>query len=861
MKLTFSHLLALVFILLAASCSRKKDKFLNRNYHAVTTEFNVLYNGGLALEQGMQQVRETYQDNFWEILPIERFQVKPDQLMPGQKPENTNFELAEEKAIKAIQKHTMEFGNNEVNPQIDEAYILLGKSRYYDLRFIPALDAFNYILAKHPTSNNIDNARIWKERTNIKLGNDELAIKNLKAIFNEVKMKPQELADANGTIAQAYLNLNQTDSMLVHLKEAARYTKKNEERGRYYFILGQVYNRLQQNDSAAAYFDRVIGLNRKIPRRYLINAQIEKFRLNPANHYLPEEHLETLQELAEYWENKAFKDRVYNYTAEYYLERENLDSAVVYFNRSLRTGSRDAVLNARNYSTLAEINFDGGEYETAGKYYDSTLIHLVPKTEEHRLTQKKRKNLDDVIFYEGVITTNDSILKVAAMSDDERLAFFEEYIQRLKEQARLDSIAQLEKEKQPAQITPTSSAPVSMLGTTASSRNDEIPSFYFYNPQTVLQGAQRFKQKWGVRENVDNWRRSANSSNNRQELADGDESSQQDDATIETPPINPDYDPQTYLAQIPDDQTVLDSLAESRNNAYFQLGIIYKEKFKRLDLSQQHFEQLLTYNPAERIKIPGKFYLYQVYQETQQTELANSLKNDILSNHSESIYAEYIRNPDALKNRKPDELQKQYYALYKKFEAGAYKTVIEEAKNTADKYKGEEIVPKFEMLKVMAESKLYGISSYKTGLSKIAKDYPNSEEGERCKTILDSEIRNLESKQYVKSTAKEVEFLVIYPFQDTDEVGILEFSEKLKNAFEILESQGLYVSIDPYNESESFVVVHGLKSMQGASGFADIVESHEQLKLEHEHFEIGVENYAVLQLHKNKSEYLNNYYK
>ncbi|MDT8346697.1 MAG: hypothetical protein RQ756_02765, partial [Flavobacteriaceae bacterium] len=559
MKLTYSHLfLALAFILLAASCSRKKDKFLNRNYHAVTTEFNVLYNGGLALEQGMQQVRETYQDNFWEILPIERFQVKPDQLMPGQKPENTNFELAEEKAIKAIQKHTMEFGNNEVNPQIDEAYILLGKSRYYDLRFIPALDAFNYILAKHPTSNNIDNARIWKERTNIKLGNEELAVKNLKAIFNEIKMKPQELADANGTIAQAYLNLNQTDSMLVHLKEAARYTKKNEERGRYYFILGQVYDRLEQEDSATAYFDRVIDLNRKIPRRYLINAQIEKFRLNPANNYLPEEHLEALRELAEYWENRAFKDRIYNYTAEYYLESENIDSAVVYFNRSLRTGSRDAVLNARNYRTLAEINFDGGEYEAAGKYYDSTLTHLIPKTEGYRLTQKKRDNLDDVIFYEGVITANDSILRVAAMSDDERLAFFENYIEHLKEQARRDSLAQLEKEKQPTQIRQSTNAPVSMLGTTASSRNNEIPTFYFYNPQTVLQGTQRFKQKWGTRENVDNWRRASQASNNRQTLNDVAAQDQQGDETTEAQPLNPDYDPQTYLSQIPADQTILD---------------------------------------------------------------------------------------------------------------------------------------------------------------------------------------------------------------------------------------------------------------------------------------------------------------
>jgi hypothetical protein len=49
----------------------------------------------------------------------------------------------------------------ERNFQIDEAYLLLGKARYYDQRFIPALDAFNYILYKYPSSN-IYEAKIWR---------------------------------------------------------------------------------------------------------------------------------------------------------------------------------------------------------------------------------------------------------------------------------------------------------------------------------------------------------------------------------------------------------------------------------------------------------------------------------------------------------------------------------------------------------------------------------------------------------------------------------------------------------------------------------------------------------------------------
>ena len=94
-----------------------------------------------------------------------------------EKSKNPDFELAETKATKAIQKHSMNIGGREKNSQIDEAYLMLGKSRYYDQRFIPALEAFNYILYKYPNSSNIYTAKIWREKTNMRLGNDAIGCK------------------------------------------------------------------------------------------------------------------------------------------------------------------------------------------------------------------------------------------------------------------------------------------------------------------------------------------------------------------------------------------------------------------------------------------------------------------------------------------------------------------------------------------------------------------------------------------------------------------------------------------------------------------------------------------------------------
>ncbi len=101
---------------------------------------------------------------------------------------------------------------------MDEAYLLLGKSRYFDQRFVPALEAFNYILYKYPASDKINQAKIWREKTNIRLDNDELAIKNLKRLLKQEELEDQDLADATSMLAQAYLNTKSVDSAITQLR-------------------------------------------------------------------------------------------------------------------------------------------------------------------------------------------------------------------------------------------------------------------------------------------------------------------------------------------------------------------------------------------------------------------------------------------------------------------------------------------------------------------------------------------------------------------------------------------------------------------------------------------------------------------
>src|SRR5690606_2518779 len=174
------------------SCSRKKDTLINRNCHAMGTKYNVLYNANMALENGREIVDNAFTGNYWDLLSVERMETTDDFMLPGQS-KNSDFERAEEKAIKAVQTHGMNIKGREYNPQIDEAYLLLGKARYFDQRFIPAVEAFNYILFRYAASDKINEAGIWREKTNMRLENNELAIVNLKRLLRLENLEDQDL--------------------------------------------------------------------------------------------------------------------------------------------------------------------------------------------------------------------------------------------------------------------------------------------------------------------------------------------------------------------------------------------------------------------------------------------------------------------------------------------------------------------------------------------------------------------------------------------------------------------------------------------------------------------------------------------
>ena len=840
MRVYIRIFIAAVIPLLLLGCSTKKDAFLNRTWHAFNTKYNVRFNGEMAYQQGRKELDENYYDDFWETLPVERMQLS-EVIKLDSEDNNPNFERAEVKATKAIQRRSMDIQDEERNSQMDETFLLLGKARYFEQRFVPALESFNYILKKHPTSNIYNTARIWREKTNMRLDNPEVAIKNLRNLLKYENLKSQELADANATLAESFLMLGIKDTALQHLKVAQAFTKNNPERGRYLFIMGQLYDALGHKDSANLAYNKVIKLNRKSPRVYMVNAHLKKIQNLAINENTYQDILDYLTDLEEDRENRPYLDKIYRQLALFHLETGKDSISISYFNKSLKANPEDKKLASLNYENLATYNFDLNQYKLAGAYYDSVLQNLPEKSRKFRSIKKKFDNLEDVIAYEDVAQQNDSIITLFEMPEADRIAYFEGFIASLK---AADEAKQKAKEQQ------ASAGFAAFAESTGGKKNQG--KFYFYNIASLGYGKTDFKTRWGDRALEDDWRWSNKS---RIQISEATGEVVVSGATNQVSTSNEKYEVAFYLDKLPTDEKVIDSLIKERDFANYQLGLIYKEKFKELPLAAEKLETVLKAQPEERLVLPSKYNLYKIY-EALSSPLAAAVKTDILNHHSTSRYAEILRNPEAVLAQSEDSPQALYNTVFKLFENQEFVQVITQTEELINTFVGEPIVPKLEMLKAHAIGKVQGFEAFKEALNFVALNYPNNPEGKKAADMVANELPGLAETSFID---EEVNFnrgnwKVVFPFTYEDNENAEALKKKLEEALSTLRYKNK-VSRDVYNLNKQFVVVHDFKGKDYAQGFVELIQTNKDFKIMNPNFVVLSNNYKVVLIHKNLEEY------
>ena len=812
---TYGSFLGVAFIaLLFLGCSTQQNRLLNREWHALNTKYNVVYHGNLSFEEQWTLLQSGYRENFWERLPVERLQVDGPAGIKYAATEDGPFSQAEAKAVKAIRKHGMLVAGQERNRQMIESYLLLGKSRYYDQRFVPALEAFRFIIQYHKATNALNETRIWKEKTNVRLGNPEVALENLRRLLANRKLKPQEKADAFGVMAQAYMDLNQPAAAVEALAAALKTTAKKVERGRYGYLRGQLFEELGQRDSALTAYRQVGAKKQAVSYDFWINAQLRSMALQHPED-LGDEAIEQLNLWAKRWENQDYRDKIFYYQAQIQkgLGRDSL--YVSGLNQSLKWAQSDPVLQGIVHEQLADHYFDRKQYLLAAAHLD-TLLPLLPNPSDRwRAAHSKKEKLQSLVEYLNRAAEIDSVLVLAALSPEE---------QRTRLVAAQERKKEAEAKKAARQDLTAPAISEKSAGGTSSAKG---PIFYFYDPKQLAIGAEAFAQKWGKRTWQDNWRAQANASmssppttgmtgnNTNTPKTNSNRSRMSADAPDQPGNQQPGVDPTApqesldeidqQIAQLPANQEDIDALNHERIGVYFQIGQLYVSRLAEPALAIPALEKAVDSPQEHPSKLPALYALYQAHTALN-SQAAQQYKDQILAAYPQSVYAQYLAQPDRALVTPVSVLAAQYAEVYALYAEQKYAEAIERIDEVLTQSWSPEQISPWVLLRAQALGRLQGKEAFLAEQARIVRDYPNTPAA-------------LSAAAWSASESSEVLFGDAEPY---DHYKVAVLLPKLSQAQDSLLMDGLNrwvlgkkseirlrVSKDAYDQNRDFYVVHG----------------------------------------------------
>ena len=333
-------------------------------------------------------------------------------------------------------------------------------------------------------------------------------------------------------------------------------------------------------------YDEIINLNRKAPRKFLIQSVIKKNLLNDYDTF--EKKIASLKKTLNNYENEPFEHHLNRALANINLQYGNDSMALDYFKTSLSSKYLDTNTKVQNYKDLANYYFKKGDYLISGKYFDNLLPILDKSSIEYKKIKRKRDNLEEVISYENSVHTTDSLIYLFSLNEKEQLSYFKNY---LKEKQKKDSL-KLFREIERKQFQ---------------NLNRSKTSFYFYNPNQILKGKQNYLSRWGDRPNIDNWR----NANLLLNYSSYDNQINERELKIKIISETPD----SYLLSLPKTKKEKDSIFLVNQTAYLQLGMIYKEKFNDYHLAQERLEKLLELDPADELKVQALYHLYRINEK------------------------------------------------------------------------------------------------------------------------------------------------------------------------------------------------------------------------------------------------------
>lgn len=739
-------LIVVVFGILA--CSTEKNTVVNRTYHGITAHYNGYFNANELIRLAMTGYKSSLKEDYYSILPIDP--------VPDEKEVISMYsaiDTAIAKCTKVIQAHSMPSNDRpakkkeEHNPWIDENWTTIGQADYYRRDYDAAMKNFQYIKKFYKNDPTLYVADLWMAKINIATGNYTEALFNLnnldKAIEEEAarkeenkgkffkkkdkKNKEEKIAkfpkkirfDLEKTKADLALKKNIKEDAIKYLEESLKFAKKQEDKARVHFILGQLYEATNQKEAAKAHYSKVLKYNTNYTM--IFTARIKRAFMG-GDDKLRKDLMKMLRDV----KNSEFKDQIYYALAEMELQNGNKPLAKEYLTQSAFYSTTNTRQKGMAYEKLGNLSFAERNYVFAQKYYDSCATVINDEYPNADGVRNKAAKLSDLVKAVETAEFEDSVQKIAKLSEKDREDFIKNVIKKIK------SDEEIRKKKEAERLREL------QANQNLTAQNDVNGSkWYFNNPKTRAEGFDEFKRLWGTRENEDDWRRSdkipamsfkADPNDTTQIIAvDTVKKEAVDTLTVEH-----------LMKNIPLTDSAILASKERLLTSLYDAGVIYKEQLMENGMAIKQFHAVLDRKFESDYNLLSAYQLYRMYNETDKNK-AEIQKDYILNMYPNSDYANYIRDPDYfIKKKERDALAEQeYVTVLDRYNRGLYTPVITKADAVIEGEKDNVFRPKYMLLKAMSMGQMTeNKQELVPVLESIVKEYPKTAEASRAVELL-----------------------------------------------------------------------------------------------------------------------------
>ena len=768
---TFHYALGFVFLTIAlilTGCSTQKNTAQSRWWHAFNAKYNTYYNGTLAYIDGSLEKETGNKDNYTEQIPLYTVSNKNSREIG-----KANFDRAIEKCEKAIHQHSIKrrpewtknrrktakdiewLSRREYNPFLWKAWMLMGRSQFYQGDFESAAATFSYMSRLYATQPAIyGKARAWLAKCYIEQNwnyDAEDVIRNM--LRDSIHWRAQKEWDY--TFADYYIHTGNAEQAIPYLRKVISHEMRRKQKAREWYLMGQLQASIGNKKEAYKAFRHVIRLNP--PYELAFNARIAMTEVMAKDN--ASKMISRLKRMAASDNNKEYQDQIYYAIGNIHLSRKDTLQAITAYEKGNQKSTRNGIEKGVLLLHLGDLYWTKEKFSDARRCYGEAIGLLDKDRKDYQQLSNRSKVLDELVPYTDAVQLQDSLQQLARMSEKERNAAIDRVIDALKKKEKEERNRKAEEEAEStlrqdggnnfANNSNFASSNSPQKNNENSANTPANGQWYFYSPLTVSQGKAQFQKLWGKRDNVDNWQRInktvvANAAG-AEEMTDEQRDSlaqaaEQEELLKQTSDsaVNDPHRREYYLAQIPFTPKQLAESNKLLEDGLYHAGVIFKDKLDNLPLSRKSLLRLANNHPDYEHLDDAYYHLYLLYSRERKPEMAQTYLQKLKAEYPESQWTTLLSDPYYAENAKRGvQIEDSLYTLtYQAFRDGEYDKVERNAQISRNRFPDGANRDKFLFVGGLSKLNDGDIKSCLADLKEVVSKYPDSRLSEMAGMII-----------------------------------------------------------------------------------------------------------------------------